>query len=106
MDIVTKVKPEERGSIYEYRRDLVEEYLRIGFHRKVTRELEQEILADYGMIPRVLILPPVFLDSSMVLDNNKKSTNLYPQFLYHHVCGHPGWPAATSAVRLPVSDFA
>ncbi|MEA3312274.1 MAG: helix-turn-helix domain-containing protein [candidate division WOR-3 bacterium] len=146
MDIVTKVKPEERGLIYEYRRSFVEEYLRIGSyrkaadksdvnvktvikrvrrhrqdglqglkdrsrrphrsHRKVIRELEQEILTDYGMIPWVLILPPVFLDSSMVLVNNKKSTNLYPQSLYHHVCGHPGLPAATSAVRLPVSDFA
>jgi len=146
MDIVTKVKPEERGLIYEYRRSLVDEYLRIGCyrkvadkfdvnvrtvikwvrchrqdglqglkdrsrrphrsHRKVTRGLEQEILTDYGIIPLVLILPPVFLDSGMVLDKKNKSTNLYAQSLYHHVCGHPGLPVATLVVRLPVSDFA
>jgi len=75
MDIVTKVKPEERGLIYEYRRSLVKEYL-------------------------------LFPNSSMVLDKKNKSTNLYPHSLYHHVCGHPGLPVATSAVRLPVSDFA
>ncbi len=44
MDIVTKVKPEERGLIYEYHRSLVEEYLRIGCYRKVADKSDVNVM--------------------------------------------------------------
>lgn len=47
------------------------------------------ILTDYGIIPRVLILPPVFLDVKNILDKKLKPCNLYPHSPYHHVCVHP-----------------
>lgn len=48
-----------------------------------------DILADYGIIPRALILPPMLLKPQLDLDINHKSDNLQPLNLYHHVCGLP-----------------
>jgi transposase len=48
-----------------------------------------DILTDYGIIPRVLILPPIALDPKVMLDKNLKPINLYPHSLYHHVGVHP-----------------
>ena len=50
-----------------------------------------DILTDYGIIPRVLILPPVFLDDKMMLDKNIKPVNLYSHSVYHHVGVHPDY---------------
>ena len=50
-----------------------------------------DILTDYGIIPRVLILPPILLQPNSKLDINQKSTNLNPTSLYHHVCVYPAF---------------
>lgn len=49
-----------------------------------------DILSEYGIIPRVLILPPILLQPNMALDINQKSPNIFPSSLYHHVCVYPG----------------
>jgi hypothetical protein len=64
MDLLNKSKVR---LVCDFRRDLVEEYLRVRSYRKVADKF------------------------AAGLDNNKKSTNLHPQFLYHHVCVHPGF---------------
>jgi transposase len=49
-----------------------------------------DILTDYGLIPRVLIMPPILLKPDLNLDKSQNQPNLFPSSLYHHVCVYPG----------------